>query len=831
MCGRMELSGKLNTRLYVFACILVLMPVASRASDSSRINVIFIAVDDLKPTLGCYGDTLAISPNLDAIAARGTVFSASYCQQAVCAPSRASLLTGRYPDQLRVWDLQTQLRELNPGIVSLPQYLRKFGYETAATGKVFDPRSVDDARDQPSWSIPYRGPWDIKYYDEAAGRPAAYFYASPEAKDTIAMLEAEARSLGVDEMEYVREHYFPPTERADVPEDAYTDGAIVNAGIELLEELAAGDAPFFLAVGFNRPHLPFNAPAPFWDLYDRNLFSLAPYREKAIGSPDIGYHNSDELRSYTGVPRSGSIQGELQLELIHGYYAAVSYIDHLIGLLVQRVDELGLTEQTAIVVWGDHGWHLGDHDLWCKHSNFEQATRSPLIIAVPEQANAGSIATSPTEFTDIAPTLCEITALPIPAYFEGESLLPLMADPMSTIREGSLSQYPRGSRMGYSLRTTRYRYTKWVNGDGSFYEDELYDYQTDPLETRDFSDDSSYEKVIAHLDSLLDRRIAHPSTQHKVLFQVRGLDKQGDTMLITEAKIRFEDAVPLTGSRGTTLVTHPLGNFPYQVEADGYDSCSGMLSIRGDTTVQIFLGHPDVAIHIHSVNDYTGEAVQGALTTLNGTGKVTDSEGLVQIAEKQGSYQLRVEHPMYDPWEGTVHIGGDTAMTIRLTPAFANIRFVLLEGSIPVANTPVMVNGVEYVTNSWGIARSDTVETREHYPWTIDKEGYVSKSGSIYLVADTTVSVQMESLVPVTDHRERHDLLCWPNPVTDLIHLEFAGGGAFQLTICTASGRRVFSRRLQGNRCSIDLRFLDKGAYLMIVTTRTTTLVRKILKI
>lgn len=823
----------MKRRLRVLRIMVVFLSVSQLAmtEDPARLNVLFIAVDDLKPNLGCFGDTLALTPHMDAIAAGGTVFTSNYCQQAVCAPSRASLLTGRYPDQIRVWDLETQLRDLNPGIVTLPQYMRASGYETAATGKVFDPRSVDDDRDGPSWSIPYRGPWDIKYYDETSGRPAAYFYASPEAKDTIALLEAEAAALGIDAMEYVRERYFPAFEKADVPVDAYTDGAIANAGIELLEELADGEAPFFLAVGFNRPHLPFNAPSEFWDLHDRSKFTLAPFRKKALGSPDIGYHNYAELRSYTGIPQTGSVPEGTQLDLIHGYYAAVSYIDYLIGMLIQRLDELGLSGQTAIILWGDHGWHLGDHDLWCKHSNFEQATRSPLIISIPGQENPGGVVTSTTEFTDIAPTICEMTSMPIPSYFEGESLLPLISDPTASIREGSLSQYPRGSRMGYSLRTERYRYTKWVNADGSFYEDELYDYLIDPLETIDYSNVPDYEPVIRSLEMIISERIESPSTQNQIRFLVTGLNQDGDTLHLNDAVIQFEGGRYRTDGQGSALVTHPDGNFPYQVEADGYDPNEGTMTISGDTMVQVFMGRPDLEILVSVFNHYTGAGIPGIQLNLNGFETQTDAEGRAVVFEKQGTYMLSLEHGLYEDRADSVRLEKDTTLTIALKPSYSSVKIILSEENLPMGYTPVNLDTMTRFTNSWGIAEFNNVPTQQPYLWAVDQEGYQSRSGSVYLLTDTTISVQMERLPTAILLHEQDEIAVWPNPVKEFLHFHLPGQGPFLLKFCTLSGRILSSRTVFGTAHTIDLRSLAPGTYMLVIDTPGTALVRLISKI
>ncbi len=496
-----------------------------KTTANKRTNILFIAVDDLKPALGCYGDPKVHSPQIDKLAGEGTVFMLNYCQQSVCAPSRASLLTGRYPDQLRVWDLQTLIREKNPGIVTLPQYFKNQGYKTAATGKIFDPRSLEGSwggpHDPPSWSFDYISPGELDTYNPETGRPS-YFYAGREAREKIAALQREARDAGFsspgDTRDYVKERYFPSVERAEVPFDAYTDGALCNHGLELMDSLADIDDPFFLAVGFHRPHLPFVAPAEYWDLYDRSDFTTADFQKQATNSPDLAYHNSGELRNgYTGIPSDSILPEELQLELIHGYYAATNFIDDMVGRLLDRLETLDLNDNTIVIVWGDHGWHLGDHGMWCKHSNFEQATRAPLIIRAPFQQYKGGKHYGPTEFTDIATTLCELAGLDIPPYFEGISLAPALDDPEVKIRESALSQYPREDMkyMGYTIRTGLYRLTKWIEREtGKVRAVELYDYETDPLETINFADDPEYVKIRQSLDSILSKRIEDPASHH-----------------------------------------------------------------------------------------------------------------------------------------------------------------------------------------------------------------------------------------------------------------------------------------------------------------------------
>jgi arylsulfatase A-like enzyme len=299
------------------------------------------------------------------------------------------------------------------------------------------------------------------------------------------------------------------------------DGALVNKAKTILSDLAKGGNPFFFAVGFAKPHLPFVAPKKYWDLYDRNTVPLAQFTEHAAESPEFAYHNSGELRAYSDIPGIPGIPGiksyttnhiglpvDKQRELVHGYYAAVSYADAQIGKLLDELERLGLAENTIVVLWGDHGWHLGDHDLWCKHSNFEQATRSPLIISAPWIRKSKT--SSPTEFVDIFPTICDLAGVDVPKKLDGESLVPLMKKPGSKVKEFAVSQYPRKSLMGYSIRTDQYRLTYWMKDiyrssmpfDTSIIVGkELYDYKTDPLETRSEVNNKKYKKVQQELDA------------------------------------------------------------------------------------------------------------------------------------------------------------------------------------------------------------------------------------------------------------------------------------------------------------------------------------------
>ena len=803
------------------------------AQNGEKPNILFIAVDDLKPLLACYGDTLAHTPNIDALAAKGVTFTRSYCQQAVCAPTRVSLMTSRYPDQTRVWDLQTQMRDMNPDIVTLPQYLIAKGYRTSGTGKIFDSRSVDNSRDAPSWSIAFRNAWNPKYYDEVAGKPAMYFYASEHAKDTIALLEAEAAALGVDKVTYVKERYFPAFENAQVPYNAYSDGAVANVGIELMEEAVASGKPFFLGVGFSRPHLPFNAPTEFWDLYKREDFSLAPFREQAAGSPSIAYHNSDELRSYTGIPKEGTLPEGLQLELIHGYYAATSYIDHLVGMLTKRLDELGVTDNTIIVLWGDHGWHLGDHSLWCKHSNFEEATRTPLIILYPDQPNQGAKCASPVEFTDIAPTLLDLAGVDIPAYFEGESLSALISDTLATVREGSLSQYPRQDKMGYSLRTERFRYTRWTSSNGEAYATELYDYQEDPLETINRVHYPEHTSLVNRLDSIVVSRIEIPSTQHKIRFQVLGENMNGAYGPLEGVNVSMAGESRMTDQDGELLYTHHEGETSYTMELSGYKPLTASLNISQDTTLSLDmeLEEPIFSMSIEVSDLYSGKALINALITVDTEEKRSDSQGMAQFSLKGGMHILTIQKDLYPELLDTITIAGDTSLQYRLSANHATIKMRLKEGTTPVNNATVSLGADELISNSLGISMFEKLPTGESYDYLVVKTGFHETIGSVHLRADTTVDLQLDRITGIPGESGNLSARVWPNPAGDKLFFSTAGKEfTKKIELIDAQGRIVLKLQAVQAYEELDIAGLSPGPYLIRWETLGGTQQLKILK-
>jgi iduronate 2-sulfatase len=395
-----------------------------------RPNVIFIAVDDLRPELGCYGQRLVHSPNIDRLAREGMRFNRAYCQVAICGPSRASLMTGLRPDSAGVVDNVTYFRDTVPDVVTLPQNFRKHGYATLYIGKIYHAMMRDE---QKSWSR--------KAVYQKPGYP----------RDVAGYQLPENQTLVKRRREQVKQKYGdaapggmacgPATECADVPEDAYQDGRSTDAAVATLRQLK-DKKPFFLGVGFHKPHLPFVAPKKYWDLYDPERIDLAdnPFAPKE--APSVGMHCSFELRVRAGVPKSGPIPDDMARNLIHGYLACVSYVDAQIGRIVDELDRLGLRENTIIMLWGDHGWHLGEHALWGKATNFEVATRCPLIVSAPGMKATGRSSDALVELIDMYPTLCELAGLPVPGHLEGRSFAPLLDDPDIPWKSAAFSQFP-----------------------------------------------------------------------------------------------------------------------------------------------------------------------------------------------------------------------------------------------------------------------------------------------------------------------------------------------------------------------------------------------------
>ncbi|MCB1225940.1 MAG: sulfatase [Verrucomicrobiales bacterium] len=504
----------------VIATILLCVSASAKAaadksaSGPGKPNVLFIAIDDLRPEMGCYGNAEVKTPNLDRLASTGLRLDRAYCQYAICGPSRASLLTGLRPDTLKIEEIDTFFRNTVPDVVTLPQHFKANGYESLYVGKVFHPGQTDD---DISWSRPVRQP------------PRGSEYQLPESLEVMKKRRQEAEAKYGKEAQLQGMSAGPAWESAEAPDSAYPDCKTADAAIATLREVK--DKPFFLGVGFIKPHLPFVAPKKYFDLYDPATLTLTDTPNPPKDGPAIARHSSFELRTRTRVPTAGPIDEPTSRELLRAYYACASFVDAQIGRVLAELDSLGLRENTIIVVWGDHGWHLGEYGIWGKATNYEVATRVPLIVSAPEMKAAGRGSKALVEFVDVYPTLCELAGLQKPAHLQGKSFAPLLTDPEQKWKDAAFSQFPspalrewaarplsdamRGSYfspvikdveaqlakehgdrydaqlfnndlMGYSIRTDRYRYTAWVDRrspTGTPFAEELYDHESDSHET------------------------------------------------------------------------------------------------------------------------------------------------------------------------------------------------------------------------------------------------------------------------------------------------------------------------------------------------------------
>jgi iduronate 2-sulfatase len=473
-------------------------PAQTAAVAAERPNVLLILVDDLKPAIRAFGDPVAITPNIDRLAARGTRFQLAYANQAVCAPSRVNLMTGARSTSTGIYDFGQNLREYLPNAVTMPQHFMAAGYRAESIGKIFH-IGHNTVGDPQSWSVP-------PYKDHVIE------YVSPEGKALGRTREAalfnEFEIPQGDVWEYARTlKRGLAWELPDVPDEAYGDGRVAAKAVGRLGELKAAGQPFFLAVGFARPHLPFSVPKRYWDMYDRARLPLPAFERMPEGAPAFAGKVGGEINAYAPIdPDVSEAQypEELKRTLIHGYYAGVSFVDAQIGRLMAELDRTGLSKNTIVVLWGDHGYHLGDHAMWTKHTNYEQATHIPLLFAGPG-IGVGNATTQPAETVDIYPTLAGLAGLPRPAGpqpMDGADLSPVLHDPAARVRGYSYHAYHRPNRIGQAIRTERYRLVRWTQEQTGARDYELYDLVADPLETRNVSAERA--EVKAELDAILD---------------------------------------------------------------------------------------------------------------------------------------------------------------------------------------------------------------------------------------------------------------------------------------------------------------------------------------
>ena len=452
-----------------------LLPAAAgwAAEPAPRFNVLFIAVDDLRPQLGCYGDKIVKSPHMDRLAARGVVFERAYCQQALCSPSRISLLSGRYPATTRILSIGPALRETMPDVVTLPQHFKQQGYFARSLGKVYHV-GIDDPA---SWSEPSWQPKAPRY--------------GPIGLAAVAKRTAEMKAAGESPAKKGAGAAFyagPAFESPDVTDEALADGDIAREAVAALAALAEKPQPFFLGVGFLNPHVPWVAPKKYWDQYNSADIRLPDNAYPPRGAPAFAARSGDDFYWYGNVPQDRKIGPEFGRQCLHGYLAAISYVDAQVGRLLDELDRLKLRDRTVVVLWGDHGYYMGEHGWWGgKHNNYEGATRAPLIVAVPGGRGAGKSAHALVEFVDIYPSLVEVCGLPLPAGLEGQSFQPLLDDPAATRPKPAFSWYPKGGYQGTAMRTDRWRFVEWrKRGQPSLFE--LYDHQTDPQENANLAD-------------------------------------------------------------------------------------------------------------------------------------------------------------------------------------------------------------------------------------------------------------------------------------------------------------------------------------------------------
>jgi iduronate 2-sulfatase len=433
-------------------------------------NVLFIAVDDLRPELLCYGRELISSPNIDRLAAEGTRFDRSYCNIPVCGASRASLMTGLRPARNRFLSYLSRADEEAPGIITLPGHFRNHGYYTISNGKIFHHDNDDSA----SWN---------EIWHPVSNSNSWRDYALEE----NILRDTSDRFRG------------PPFERAGVADSIYKDGKIAGKTIRDLQKLKDLDTPFFLAAGFYKPHLPFNAPEKYWALYDGKV-ALPDNSHPPENAPPESLHNFGELRAYAGVPPDGPVPDEFARELIHGYYASVSYTDAQIGKILDALERLELDRTTIVILWGDHGWNLREHGLWCKHCNYETSLHTPLILRVPGTDQVGATSEI-VEYVDIYPTLCELAGLELPEHLQGNSFRDLLFDPDATSDGVAICQWYAGIT---TIRESWF-YTEWINDRDSSYARMLYDHRVDPRENVNISEDPVHAETIDALSAEMRR--------------------------------------------------------------------------------------------------------------------------------------------------------------------------------------------------------------------------------------------------------------------------------------------------------------------------------------
>jgi iduronate 2-sulfatase len=490
----------------ILMCILIMVFAGCKSGSNAesgsaeKPNILLICVDDLRPELNCYGAGHIISPHIDELAGESVVFTRAYTQQAVCAPSRNTLMTGLRPDGLGIYDLQTFFRTKAPDVVTLSQHFMQHGYQAEGMGKIYH-TGHGNKNDSLSWSIPHWYPHQLINQRE------------PIQSGDTTHLHTSFPKIGGKNIPWVN---------SGLPEELHNDAMVTSRAIERMDLLKG--KPFFLAVGMVKPHLPFVAPSKYWDLYDQAQIVVPP-PDRPDEYPPYAFTNWGELRKYHGIPAEGPLTDEDAKSMIHGYYACVSFIDAQVGRLTDKLKELGLYENTVIVLWGDHGWKLGEYGDWCKHTNYELDTRIPVIVKVPgEEPQKGWKSDAIVETVDIYPTLCDLAGIDGPGHLQGSSFRKVLESEGADWNEVAFSQYPRSSNingqavklMGYSMRTPEYRITRWVDRETrETIDTEIYDHRGSDPEMINLAAREEHQELENRLNKELDE---HYEVEHAIEF-------------------------------------------------------------------------------------------------------------------------------------------------------------------------------------------------------------------------------------------------------------------------------------------------------------------------
>ncbi len=461
------MSKSFRMGMFLFVGLL-LLPKASAFADTKprKLNVLFIAVDDMNNDLGCYGHPQVKSPNLDRLAKKGVRFDRAYCQFPLCSPSRVSLLTGLRPDATKIFDLQTDFRKQTlPNVITLPQLFMRAGYFVARIGKIFHygnpgqigTNGLDDAES-----------WQVRINPKGRDKDEEDRIVNYTPKRGL------GSALGIL--------------AADGTDEEQTDGKVANEAIKLLEQNK--DRPFFLAVGFYKPHCPYIAPKKYFEQYPLSSIKLPTEPlDHRLKIPKAALASTMPY-PFFGVPDDKAIESK------RAYYATISFVDAQIGKVLDALERLGLAENTVVVFWSDHGYLLGEHGLWMKQSLFEESARVPLIISAPGQKSKGTGSPRTVELIDLYPTLADLAGLEAPKTLHGASLKALLDDPKSTRNRPAFTQVWRGNFPGHSVRTERWRYTEWANGKQGT---ELYDHENDPKEFVNLAEEKRYADVVREM--------------------------------------------------------------------------------------------------------------------------------------------------------------------------------------------------------------------------------------------------------------------------------------------------------------------------------------------